>query len=91
MPDPNRHRKESPFLPPKFYCVTRTSGLYGSLIGIHFCTLRDMLDKFNLVWGVDNKIEKWRGNHFASFLTVEEAHMYWKAEQKRGEPPTHGY
>ena len=76
--------------PPKFYVVDKTSAEMSRYIGIHYCTLRDMLEKFDLEWG-GKAIKAWNGNHFTSHTKLDEARAKWFYTGWKQEPPTHGF
>ena len=76
--------------PPKYYAVTKTSAEMSGYIGIHHCTLIDMLEKFDLEWG-GNQIKAWKGNHFTGHRKWEEARAKWFESGWNHEPPTHGF
>ena len=76
--------------PPKFYVVDKTSAEMSGYIGIHHCTLIEMLEKFDLEWG-GNQIRAWKGNHFTGHRRLAEARAKWFGSGWKHEPPTHGF
>ena len=76
--------------PPKYYDATQAAHGLGHLLGIHFCALQEMTEKFGLVVGPSLRITAWKGNTVKAFNTFQEARRCWYDAGRHHEPRAHG-